>query len=191
MTRTDAVVLVTGIVGVTAIAIAKIIVDKRNTQKLTEQKDAFQSSHKIDDMIDNASVANDKLRAAEDKAIAKDLMIKSKNSLEESNTLDSFKINSDKFLKLYSDLTDGDTDKVKANLLYFKRMAEESDREADRKALEAYQSKMIDRSYQHDLDKLREGRMLLEAVLPDKYTFGKIVRGVIDKPKEEVNSTNS
>lgn len=197
MNNTTATVLVAGILGITAVTIAKIVVDKKNDQKLGEQRDAFQAAHKIDDMVDEASVDNEKLESAEDKALAKDLMIKSKARLDSSKTLNNFKVNSDKFLKLYSDLTDGSADKVRANLLYFKRIQDQEEAKADRKALEAYQQKMMDRHYQNELDKFREGRKLIEAILPDSYTIGRIVRRAIPQnvrtekviettPKEEV-----
>ena len=188
MTRNETIALVAGFVGLASAITAKIFFDKKNSAKLEEKRVIFASAHKIDQMVDEASVDNEKITTAEDKAVAKDLMVKSKAKLDSCSTLNQFADESEKFLKLYSDLTEGNAEKVQANLLYFKKISDEADRAADRKALELYHAKIMDQSYRHEIDKIREGRKVLEALLPDSYTIGRILQRVMISNKELDNN---
>lgn len=177
MTNQEAVVLCVGIVGVAAIAITKTIFNRKEKQKFDERKEAFKAAHPIDDMVDKASVDNDMLETPEDKALAKEIMVEAKETLNSANNLKKYQEAGDKFLKLYSDLTDGSKDKIKANLLYFKSIEVKANERRKEAAVQQAQNNIIKQHYQHDIDRINAFRKVVEAVKPDAYTLGEMYKG--------------
>ena len=189
MSKTEAVVAIVGIVGVSALAIVGMVTKNKEKKELESAKDSFDQEHKTYDMIDKASVDNEKLKKTEDKAIAKTIMVSASEKLEAATTLTSYKRATKDFLKLYSDLTEGTSQKVEANVAYFKSVLEKEEKIREEKALAKKESDLASLSYKHDLDKLSETRKIIEAVRPDAYTIGKIVRGISDIAKPATNNT--
>lgn len=192
MSKEGAVVAVVGIIGVAAVSIASIIVNKKTKKEFDDEKAAFTSAHKIDDMVDKASVENEKIETAEEKATAKQLMVSCKKELESAKTLDSYRSSSDKFLRMYADLTEGSNDKIKANLLYFKKEAEDKSKRDAEAATQRAKDTFMENYYNHDLNKIREVRKVLEAIpTPDAYTVGKLMKGAADVIRANSNASST
>lgn len=176
MSKEEAIVACVGIIGVASVVIAGAFMKSKEQKKMDEAKDAFTKSHKIDEMIDKASVENEKLPNAEDKAIAKEILVNASNALDSAKSLNSYKSCSENFLRLYSDLTEGDENKIQANLEYLKRKIEREEKAQAQAAADKVKKDLIDRPYQHDIDKIRAFTKVVEVIKPDAYTLGNVYR---------------
>lgn len=176
MSREDAIVACVGIISVASVCIATAFMAAKEKKKMDEAKDAFTKSHKIDEMIDKASVENEKLSNPEDKAIAKEIMINASECLESARNISSYKVYSENFLRLYSDLTEGDQQKIQANLEYMKRKIERDEKAKAQAAADRARKDIIDRHYQHDIDKIRALTKIVEVIKPDAYTLGDVYK---------------
>lgn len=189
MTKTEAVVAIVGILGVSSLGIVGMLTKRKEQKEFEAAKSEFDADHDLKQMVDLASVSNDKIKKPEDKAVAKDIMVKAKDSIDAASDLKTYKAAVKKFLELYSDLTDGEKDKIEANVLYYKNRMDRDEKLRAEKAAIQQQNKLVDKFYKHDLDKLAETRRLIEAVRPDAYTIGKIVKGTLDTVQAAANKT--
>lgn len=176
LNASEAVVCVAGLAAVTGLIIFSQITKKKEKEKFEEEKDLFRNTHKIDEMIDKASINNEKIEDPKDKALAKDLMMRSKKNLDNASTIASYKEAGDKFLNLYGSLTEGDKDAVLANLLYFKMVEERNEKRRVEEAAEKMQKSVLSMNHQHELDKINATRRMVESFLPDSYTMGQFYR---------------
>lgn len=176
MSKEEAIVACVGIIGVASVVIAGAFMKSKEQKKMDEAKDVFTKSHKIDEMIDKASVENEKIESAEDKAIAKEIMINASYKLDSARTVSSYKTYSEEFLRLYSDLTEGDDKKIQANLEYMKRKIEREEKAKAQAAADRVRKDLIDRHYQHDIDKIKAFTKVVEVFKPDAYTLGNVYK---------------
>lgn len=176
MSKEEAIVACVGIIGVASVVIAGVFMKSKEQKKMDEAKDVFTKSHKIDEMIDKASVENEKIESTEDKAIAKEIMINASYKLDSARTVSSYKTYSEEFLRLYSDLTEGDDKKIQANLEYMKRKIEREEKAKAQAAADRVRKDLIDRHYQHDIDKIKAFTKVVEVFKPDAYTLGNVYK---------------
>lgn len=176
MSKEEAIVACVGIIGVASVIIAGAFMKSKEQKKMDEAKDMFTKSHKIDEMIDKASVENEKIESTEDKAIAKEIMINASYKLDSARTVSSYKTYSEEFLRLYSDLTEGDDKKIQANLEYMKRKIEREEKAKAQAAADRVRKDLIDRHYQHDIDKIKAFTKVVEVFKPDAYTLGNVYK---------------
>lgn len=192
MNASEAVVCVAGLAAVTGLIIFTQITKKKDREKFEEEKTLFAKTHKIDEMIDKASVKNEKLEAVEDKALAKDLMTRAKNDLESAKDIESYKSKGETFLSLYSSLTEGDADEVRSNLLYFKLLEERREKRRAEEAANTMQNNILKLNHQHELDKINAVRRTVESFMPDAYTMGQLYRSaaktIMDKASTKIES---
>jgi len=180
MTKNDAIVACVGLTALAAVSVVKIIFDRKNAKKFDEAKANFRSNHKIGEMVDEASVENELISDAEDKAFAKKLMVQARSDMDNSTTISEYQENCDKFLELYSDLTKGSRDKIKANIIYRKKELEDAEKNAAFNRMQESQKNIMDRHYRHEIDMLNAVRKTVEVFKPDAYTLGKIYRGATE-----------
>lgn len=176
MNASEAVVCVAGLAAVTGLIIFSQINKKKEKDKFEEEKTLFSSTHKIDEMINAASVKNQKIEEAENKALAKDLMMRAKDELDKANDISSYKSAGDNFLNLYSAFTEGDAEEIKANLLYFKMKEERKEKIRAEELANKMQNNILKLNHQHELDKINAVRRTVESFLPDAYTMGQLYK---------------
>ena len=191
MNASEAVVCVAGLAAVTGLIIFSQITKKKDREKFEEEKTLFAKTHKIDEMIDKASVKNEKLEAVEDKALAKDLMTRAKNDLESASDLASYKSKGETFLSLYSSLTEGTTDEVKSNLLYFKLKEERAEKLRAEELANSMKKNLMKMEHQHDLDKIGAYSKIFSPLIPDAYTMGKFYKAGAERITDMVGSAIS
>lgn len=192
MNASEAVVCVAGLAAVTGLIIFTQITKKKDKEKFEAEKVLFTKTHKIDEMIDKASVKNEKLEVIEDKALAKDIMTRAKNDLESANDIESYKSKGETFLSLYSSLTEGNADEVRSNLLYFKLLEERKEKRRAEEAANTMQNNIIKLNHQHELDKINAVRRTVESFMPDAYTMGQLYKSaaktIMDKASTKIES---
>jgi len=175
--KSETVIACVGFVCVTAVTITGLIIgakkQKERQKKFDEAKETFTTTHKIDEMVDNASVANEKIDDISDKALAKDLMVAARSKVNSATDLDSYSKATEAFLRIYGDLTEGDKEKIKANLLYFKNLKDRArEQEAKRAIVEEqerilkHESNLAQQYYQHNLDKINAVKNVAEVFKP-------------------------
>lgn len=189
MNGAEAVVCVAGLAAATGLIIFTQINKKKEKEKFDQERDLFTKTHKIDELIKEASVANEKLETAEDKALAKDLMERAKDDLESCKDISSYKAKGDHFLNLYSALTEGDDKEVKANLLYFKLKEDRAEKLRAEQLANTMQKNLMKMEHQHDLDKIGAYSKIISPLIPDAYTMGKLYKGAFEKATDFVGST--